>query len=206
MFGPVFATEKFVFLHVPKTGGSFVRKVFEDQVVYEAEHQLVCDMPTEFRHLPRFALVRNPWDWYVSWWAFMNEVRDGNPFWAEIRGENFEETLRHAHGIDVEELNVYEPIKQGWPLYDWWWAVTVEAGRNNGLPVDVGRFETLADSLCGFLARHALLDDELEQRIRSSERVNASEHAHYRGFYSPAARELVRQRSNIVVRRYRYEF
>src|ERR671925_190022 len=72
----MFITRQFVFLHVPKTGGAFIRGVCEDHLpegsIVELDkwepHGSYDEIPSEFDQLPRLSFARNPWDWYVSWY------------------------------------------------------------------------------------------------------------------------------------------
>jgi len=57
----------FVFLHVPKTGGTWIRNILRNRTTFVHEfkdHRF--QIPTEQQHKPVFAFVRNPWDFYVS--------------------------------------------------------------------------------------------------------------------------------------------
>lgn len=62
-----------VFLHVPKTGGTWVREVLNRIGVYteDAGHQHDnYEQSKELRRrFLRFTVLRNPWDWYASYWA-----------------------------------------------------------------------------------------------------------------------------------------
>src|SRR4051812_31425437 len=53
----------------------FIRQFFEPvATVDDLEGHGGGDLiPEEFRHLPVFAVIRNPWDWYVSRWQFAQE-------------------------------------------------------------------------------------------------------------------------------------
>ncbi len=73
-------------MHMPKTGGVFIRmllekhygddvmlasgKGFEDPSAPWAQHHSIDEVPAEYRYLPTIGFVRNPWDWYVSWFHF----------------------------------------------------------------------------------------------------------------------------------------
>ncbi|NPU91644.1 MAG: hypothetical protein HPY82_06990 [Gammaproteobacteria bacterium] len=66
-------TPHFVFLHLHRTGGRFVRQLLLDQVEGSREigyHFPAALIPASHRHLPVLGLVRDPWDWYVSWYEF----------------------------------------------------------------------------------------------------------------------------------------
>jgi hypothetical protein len=70
--------DDFVFLHPPKTGGSFVTEVLMD--VYASQHGRsitnldkhggVESIPREHRSKPRVTTVRNPFDYYASTYQF----------------------------------------------------------------------------------------------------------------------------------------
>ena len=76
-------TEKLVYIHIPKTAGHFAKyqiKRFAGKVLYEGEwHGPLDRLPKEFAHLPVVSFVRNPWDWYVSWFFHQKDIGFVNP-------------------------------------------------------------------------------------------------------------------------------
>ncbi len=76
----MFITDRFVFLHLPKTGGTFVSTVLRDLMSRTGNSFLEIekhggrrDIPAQYRDLPVFGCVRNPFDLKVSrycygWW------------------------------------------------------------------------------------------------------------------------------------------
>ncbi len=62
-------TEHFVYIHLSRTGGTFLNKLILSQIP-EARmlqyHGHLEDLPSAYSHLPVLGFVRNPWDWYVS--------------------------------------------------------------------------------------------------------------------------------------------
>ena len=89
-------TDSFVFLHIPKTGGGFIQSVIGEHLPvqdHEAaiehptwSHEPYDSLPARWRHLPAFCVLRNPWDWYVSWFHYQRErgpyrrATDGDPW------------------------------------------------------------------------------------------------------------------------------
>ena len=78
----MFVTPYFVYVHVPKTGGNFVRKVAERhfEIVWTSaigddprQHVPYSSVPSEYAELPAISFVRNPWSHYVSHWAWILE-------------------------------------------------------------------------------------------------------------------------------------
>jgi hypothetical protein len=64
---------RFVFVHINKTGGTSIEKVFDpeaDQRDVELKHASAAyyqeNFPQDFLNYFKFAFVRNPWDWLVS--------------------------------------------------------------------------------------------------------------------------------------------
>src|SRR5438094_8586315 len=86
-------TDQFVYLHMHKTGGTFVERVMDevyakaDTLYYNTlhradrerfgsvdQHETVQDIPAEHRHKRILFTIRNPYDCYVSryefaWWV-----------------------------------------------------------------------------------------------------------------------------------------
>jgi hypothetical protein len=105
-------TPHFVYIHQPKTGGTFVTHVLSR--LYGTEHQgnsrgfknvnlhgTCSDIPDEYRRKPIVATVRNPYDRYVSqyrfgWWkrypdayCGADEMRALYPHYPDISFEQF---------------------------------------------------------------------------------------------------------------------
>ena len=69
-------TKDFVFIHLPKTGGTFATKMIEQiypDSINTEKHGTCNQIPTQYQHLPILSIIRNPFDRYVSqyfygWW------------------------------------------------------------------------------------------------------------------------------------------
>ena len=62
-------TDHFVYIHVSRSGGTFLNKLFMDLVPGARMiqyHGHLKNLPREYAALPVIGFVRNPWDWYVS--------------------------------------------------------------------------------------------------------------------------------------------
>jgi len=64
-------TKHFVFVHLQKAGGNFVKAVCEQNLPPDwlvpndlDDHTSFQRLPAEHSHLPVFSLIRNPWDWH----------------------------------------------------------------------------------------------------------------------------------------------
>lgn len=67
-----------VFVHVPKTGGSSIQRWLLDntssQVTKSTKHYTLQKLESKYGKFDfSFAVVRNPWDWCVSWYSFTRD-------------------------------------------------------------------------------------------------------------------------------------
>lgn len=62
-----------MFLHIPKTGGTWIRYVLDYCTIeiedYELQHANFEECTHLFPDIPRFTIIRNPFDWYASYWT-----------------------------------------------------------------------------------------------------------------------------------------
>jgi hypothetical protein len=71
------ATDHFTFVHLHKCGGSFVSQfllTFVPSARRVGYHYPLSRLPESQRGLPVLGCVRNPWDFYVSYYAFQSDV------------------------------------------------------------------------------------------------------------------------------------
>src|SRR5262245_7631666 len=80
-------TEKFIYIHWPKTGGTFVEHVLNELESGRGwvgdKHDRVCQIPQPFRDRKVLFTVRNPYDLLVSNYEF--------EWWKNYPGDPFEE-------------------------------------------------------------------------------------------------------------------
>lgn len=62
-------TPSATFMHLPKCAGTFLRNAIKPIIDNEYAHALSFNAPED---RPIFGFVRNPWDWYYSWFNFIN--------------------------------------------------------------------------------------------------------------------------------------
>ena len=88
------ATDKFVFIHMFRTGGTFINELVGEHMCKLAGYKnedvhMNCDyvayhlpkslMPDKYEQLPIIGFIRNPWDWYISiYYHFLNYIGDHN--------------------------------------------------------------------------------------------------------------------------------
>ena len=75
-------TDKFAFIHMHKTGGQSIIQIIEQcvpsfrNIGYHYPRHL---LPPDYSDLPIVGMVRNPWDWYISWCAYNILLNGTNP-------------------------------------------------------------------------------------------------------------------------------
>ena len=63
-----------VFIHIPKTGGSSILDNTDSYITTSTKHQPLSDIELKYGKFDfSFAVVRNPWDWCVSWYFFSRD-------------------------------------------------------------------------------------------------------------------------------------
>jgi hypothetical protein len=203
----VLVHDRFVFLQMRKTGSTFLvdalrRELPEGSCRALSKHSDWGKMPPAAARLPVLVYVRNPWDWYVSWYHF-NQMQGGTPngFWRTLSGNGqvgFTTTVRRAC--------VGAAAIMGGDLYSTLFRNLVGDGLDSER-LTVARFESLFDDLEGFLASAgvALADGAIE-RIRAGSPVNASGHGPYREYYDDKSRDVVEEWCRPLIDRFDYRF
>jgi hypothetical protein len=138
----VIITDRFVYIHMPKTGGTFVTEMLRHLYGLRGspnpwrrtywkltiknytslnKHGTCSQIPREYGHLPIVGCVRNPFDRYVStyafeWWRMYPEQYPGlleHPNYPDL---NFEEYVRLANEkwLDRENPGVQVDSTLGW--------------------------------------------------------------------------------------------
>lgn len=70
-------TDLFAFIHLHKSGGSFISNFllrFVPSARRIGYHYPLASLPDAYRHLPVLGSVRNPWDFYISYYCFQLEL------------------------------------------------------------------------------------------------------------------------------------
>jgi hypothetical protein len=216
----VLVADSFVFVHIPKTGGSFVRAVISDHLPVidspAGKHTPYGDLPVEWQQLPGFYVVRNPWDWYVSWYHYRTRRGPREPprnpgkraLWEGPlkRGEaDFKEAVTRACTGSFDDPLAPMFREQDIDLYSA--RVKTIAGPALERPDFTAiRFERLRMELVRFLREHAEPPAELVAAIGNDPPRRASRHGHYQDYYDDELAELVGLRTRWLCERFRFEF
>lgn len=232
-------TDRFVFVHLHKTGGQFLNEIIARSI---PEHRIVgyhlprAEAPAEAAHLPVVGMVRNPWDWYVSWYAFNKRPGINNPLFRVVSDDGqqgFKATVtnlvhlgsdRPASAAQRDVLTRLLPE-------------TLDGNRGVGLTRDsigelagsgrgyyswlfdrmlgtgsddhtfIGRFENLQEDFLAIMERLCVREtDALRQEFDRRERKNVSRHSHYSHYYDEECKEVVAVMEAGLAVKFGYEF
>ena len=232
------ATRDFLFIHLHKTGGQFVNRLLL-QHLPEAHsvgyHLPRSEAPEALKTLPAFAFMRNPWDWYVSWYAFNAANPTRNPIFRGVSEQghaDFTDTITNllhlGHPLNAgmrEEIagqlpesregnlgsGITRRAMQGFADPDAGYLTWLTrymcfiGGSPAGLRM--GRMEHLREELVNLLEGYgSALTPALRDAIATAPAVNASPRRDYRSYYDAELRDLVAERDWAIVESYGYTF
>ncbi len=224
------ATRRLVFLHLHKSGGTFVNqwllRFFEGArpIGYHLPRRLI---PGELAELPMLGLVRNPWSYYVSWYAFQSAMPQPNALFrtmSESGKLGFEGTI--ANMLDLGSGGaLLDPAVAALP--------PSFTGRGLNLPgpelaaiggtglgfysflyrymygddgaVKIARMEALRDALPPLVrAAGETISDAAASYLTAAPALNTSQHRPYAEYYSADLRDLVATRDAELIQRHGY--
>ena len=227
-------TDKFVFVHLPRTGGTFVsdviRKFFPS--AHEIGHHLPREfLPREHSHLPVLGTIRNPWEFYVSLYHYSWHI-DATSILVTWMSENgrldFIGSIRNLLNLTVnnERLDVLiemlpEHVDYSRRHIPNVTKDTMRGVRGTGIGYFTFRFnqmfgnaddmflcrlETLRQDLLAFFEKIDAVTDELRDYVLRVDKKNISEHLHYSIYYTQDLAELVSLRDRPLIERFGYVF
>jgi hypothetical protein len=226
-------TPRFVFLHLHKSGGTFVNAALMRYVAGATQigyHLPRSMLPARFASLPVLGLVRSPWSYYVSWYSFQRARPRPNALFHIVSGAgtlDFKATIRNllSLGHDDELLGRVTTalpstyINQGLNLPGF--ALAPIRGSGLGLysylyrylygpdceTVRLARMERLRQELPELLARVGEpLSPPLRDYIETAPTLNSSEHGAFTDMYDDELARLVSDRDEFVIERHGYTF
>ncbi len=230
--------DKFVFLHLPRAGGTFVydvvRKFFPSarEIGYHFPREL---LPGEYSHLPVLGIVRNPWEFYASWYHHQDSNVRYSPLTnvlfgclSENRKLDFVQTIRNALDLGVSDDKLDFLIQALPENFDYQkrhipnlTKDLMRKIRGTGLGLYTFRFnqlfgqaddvffcrvETLRSDLMAFFERIGVASDDLRRHVLGLDKENISERFHYSSYYTPELAELVFIRDRQLVERFGFAF
>jgi len=232
-------TEQFVFIHLHKTGGQSLNDTIKRCI---SKHRVVgyhfprSEIPADSAALPLVGMIRNPWDWYVSWYAFNKRPRVRNQLFEVVSDSgaaNFKSTITnliHLGSDHSDSVQRREALIRLLPD-------TLDGNRGVGLTKDsirelsesrsgyyswlfdrmlgkepddqtfIGRFENLQEDFLDIMGKLDVKEtDALRQELENRERKNYSRHSHYSHYYDDELRNLIGEEEHQLIERFDYRF
>jgi hypothetical protein len=212
--------DRCLILHMPKTGGVFIRMLlekhygdavmlpsgnsFDDPSAPWAQHHSIDDVPVEFRRLPAVGFVRNPWDWYVSWYHFFTSYPYKPPHFMSVSQNKTLDFAGFMEAVFSLPVDSEEYIYNSYAAkYYRIFAATAQAPRNP--EIEMGFFESVHDDLYRFLDRIGF-DRECLDDIEGFRRINPSKHRHYSTYYTDTLVQQVYEHTKPIIEEFDYRF
>ena len=227
------ATKRFVFLHLHKSGGTFVNewllRFFPDarELGYHLPRKLI---PPELAALPVIGLVRNPWSYYVSWYAFQASRPQPNPLFQILsdRGQlGFEGTIRNMLELGSRSALLDSIVRALPPSYGrqglnlpgpqlagirdtgiGFYSFLYRYMYDGAEPARIARMERMREELPLLLAPTGeRISQPATEFLATAAPRNMSAHGKYSDYYnSSELRDLVQERDALVIEKYGYKF
>jgi len=197
------APPPWIFVHIQKTGGNSVRAALGADIFDPHKHFFAAELrdmhgPAAWDASFKFSFVRNPWDRLVSWWSMIDNGRKTttqapNGFFDYVlaRAASFEEFLTRCTDEIVDPDGRKQIFRN---------QVDYLVDRDGKPIVDyIGRFERLQQDF-----------DEVSRRLGrppvALARSNASRHAPYAEYYTPATADMVARHYARDIAHFGYRF
>ena len=154
--------QKFIFVHVTKTGGTSVEKALGGKL---HDHRVCRKYQSEygvdiFNHFSSFSIVRNPWDLWVSAFMYMSQ------------------NTNHVSHVNSNLWGFWKILKSGWSIGE-----KIFDKKTGALLVDTAlKFENLASDWIGFCEERGITDKNIIY-YPIDNMNNETKHKHYSHYY-----------------------
>lgn len=175
---PVKKGEKrdFVFIHIPKTGGTSIVSIFGEAFQKHNTAREVIDIIGRKRwdEVYKFSVVRNPWEKVHSWYKFRVKLNQSK---MSARPISFKDWVACTYGEPKDPYYYYRP-KPFMPQVDWL--------KDDQGVIDMDRIVRFENLQEGFteVARELGIPSELPH-------INKTKKTNYRDFYDDETRRIV---------------
>lgn len=231
-------TSEFTFIHLHKAGGQAINEALLACIPDAREvgyHLPISRLPEDASARPIIGVIRNPWDWYVSWYAFNNLRGVKNPLFNIVsRGKQagFKETIENL--LRYPEPSPKNKIMKTAHLSLLPEDFTNDRGAgftkaciNDFSSETQGYFTLLVNRMFGHHSdllhwiEFERLNDDLnktlrELRVKSHDvltnflaeqpKRNVSARGHYSQYYDDELKSLVEEKEQTIIKRFGYSF
>jgi len=202
-------SHKFIYVGVPKTGTTsietFIKKNYKILPSCQSKHWPISLHEPEYLDYFKFAFVRNPWDWVVSWFSYKEEQGK----WGCISSKNsidsskkskfkkwLFETFKENEKLKKENSSLNKSLCYR-PLY---LSQSEYISIGGELKMDfIGRFESLQKDFDFVCEKLKIYNNILDFR-------NKSFHDHYSSYYDRETVDFVKEKYKDDVNNFNYAF
>ena len=223
-------TQKFVFIHLHKSGGTFIN----DTLIHCVPHTIVGYhlpyqyVPDEFTHLPVLGTVRNPWDFYVSLYHFQGLSKKPNMVFGAFSEEgtlSIEDTIfnmanptdahfDYLHSRAPDEfinagVNLTKDCVERLRALEGGWFTRMYTRLYEGAEpnLKIIKMENLRKELLEYLRSHDYqITGKIEEHILKSDKKNVSKRDGYASYYSDDLRAAIATSDGGLIDQYGYTF
>lgn len=203
-----------IFIHTPKCGGSFVGATFEKRwrqcpslvwpeaaghKTYQEYEEIFEKRGDSLQNYVLFTVIRNPWDWHLSWYNYVSKDEGGRRSGLALEHEQIKDLTfdDYVRWVDAEHLPKSENDYMRRQVSDW-----IIDGDGHVAVDNILRQETLEADVKSLQHKYGLLFE-----IPHGERINASRgDADYRLAYTDQAAERIAKRHARDIALFGYTF
>lgn len=228
----------FAYIHLHRTGGHYIRELIFTYFPEAAEigyHFPLKLLPQAHRNKPVYGVVRNPWDWYVSWYAF-NTPHPRNPLFSFISKQgmltfssmlknlvrlkfdkryqkefestyfqNLPQVIFGNNGAGITQTDIREWLNSKLGYYSW---LVRHMFNNYSHPnLKLTRFEEFDTTVHQLFLQHTQLSSaEKKEGITNLFSKNASGRKQYIHYYDNSLKNLISDFEIDIISRFCYSF
>ena len=223
---------KFVFLHLHKSGGTFVNQMMANCIPYARQigyHFPYTELPRAFQRLPVVGTVRNPWDYYVSWYHFQQQLPQPHPLYMIVSNHGslgFEATINNLLSVGEDEAlfnDFYQQLPKQFlraginlrqqclaPLQNsgiGFYSFLYQRLYQGSVNPTIIKMEHLREGLNDLIEQLQLQPaQKIKAFINDAPKLNTSEHKKYQSYYSNTLKERITRVDAAVIDQHHYQF
>jgi hypothetical protein len=217
-------TQKFLFVHIQKTGGSTIKTLLADRIgdleQVGASHSPLREASGIGDDYFRFAFVRNPWARLVSWYSMIRDAADYRWYDPYLTISSRRRAWIREHRRQIQTNKLWRYVTATCSSFDGFVRdCTDEVEVFDGVFYSLTRNQVdyLTDEsgaiAVDFIGRAERFTEDAERlfslldlEIPEIPTVNASDHTHYSHYYTPETAAIVRRRFEPDIEAFGYEF
>ena len=195
---------KFIFIHIPKCGGTSIEKFFNSKISDYRKHDtlgMILNQNVETENYFKFSIVRNPFDVTVSMYNYLwNSEYKWPVLWRKKNKEfarlNFKQWVTHRY-FKTPTIHSVSVAKDGGSNPSF---LSFFSTKSKRFDMDfIGRFENLQEDFNIICNKIGIPQQQLPHE-------NATNHKHYTEYYDDETKSIVSEKYAKDIEYFGYEF